>query len=108
MSELEIDDKIFNPISIYSLDISEESIEDFKKMVEREDLPDEVIVDTIEGVFKLNKVKKEFRILKRNHYDQDIFLGYPNDFQIDFQVFLAYKTAKLSGFNVFLENKYSN
>jgi hypothetical protein len=108
MHEIEIDDKIFNPLGIYSIDVSEESIDDFKEMVKRDDLPNEIVVDTIEGVFKLNKDKKEFRILKRNHYDQEIYLGYPNQFQVDFQVFIAYKVAKLSGYNVFLEAKYSN
>jgi hypothetical protein len=108
MIDLDINDTIFNNLNLYSLEIDEQMITDFKEMVSKEDFPDEVIIDITEGVFKINKLKKEFRILKRYHYDQEIYLGYPNEFQIDMQVFIAYKVAKLSGFNVFLEPKYSN
>lgn len=108
MMDIEIDDKIFNPLSLYSVKVEEEMVADFKKMVSSDEFPDEVVIDIVEGVFKINKLKKEFRILKRHSYDAEIYLGYPNDFQIDLQVFIAYKVAKLSGFKVFLENKYSN
>ena len=108
MMDIEIDDKIFNPISLYGIEIDEDMVTDFKEMVESDEFPKEVIVDNVYGTFKVNKEKNEFRILKRNSYDLDIYLRYPNDLQIDMEVFVAYKVAKLSGFNVFLENKYSN
>jgi len=108
MMDIEIDDKIFNPISLYGIKIDDEVVENFKEMVNQDDFPDEVVVDIVQGVFKINKVKKEFRILKRYSYDREIYLGYPSDLQIDLEIFTAYKVAKLSGFEVFLENKYSN
>jgi len=102
------DSMMFENIDIYKIEISDESVFKFKKQIFDDDLPNEYVVDLLEFVFKVNKSKKEFRILKRNYYDTEVFLGYPNKHQVDFATFTAYKTAMKAGFKVFLENKYSN
>jgi hypothetical protein len=108
MMDIEIDDKIFNPLSLYSVHIHEKMITDFKRQVSRDDFPNEFVLELVEGRFKINKVKKEFRILERFKCGDFEDTPYTNDFEIELQVFIAYKVAKLSAFNVFLEPKYSN
>ena len=103
-----VDNMIFNNIAFYGMEITEEQVENFKRSIFSKDLPDEYVVDSVEFVFKVNKIKNEFRILKRHYYDTSIFLGYPNAQQIDYTAFVAYKMAHKAGLNVFLEKKYSN
>jgi hypothetical protein len=108
MIDMEVDDKIFNPLGLYTVHIHDKMIRDFKKQVSREDFPEEFVLDLVEGKFKINKVKKEFRILERYKYSDIDDSQFIHDFEIELQVFIAYKVAKLSGFKVFLEPKYSN
>lgn len=103
-----VDDKIFDPLGLYTVHIHDEMIEQFKEQVNREDFPEEFVLDLVEGRFKINKVKKEFRILQRFKCGDVDDSPYAHDFEIELQVFIAYKVAKLSGFKVFLESKYSN
>ena len=109
MIELEINDTIFNSLDILSIKIELDVIKDFIEVINRDTMPDEFVLDSIEGTFKINKLKKEFRILKRNYYSKrKIALGFPNDYSVDIQVCVAYKVAQASGFKVFLEPKYLN
>lgn len=103
-----VDDKIFNPLGLYTVHIHDEMVEQFLEQVDSEEFPEEYIFDLAEGRFKINKVKREFRILER--YKCGDFKGspYSHDFEIELQVLIAYKVAKLSGFKVFVEPKYSN
>ena len=103
-----VDDLMFDNIEIYKLEITEEEVFRFKKQIFNDDLPNEYVIDLLEFTFKVNKIKKEFRILKRHYYDTEVYIGYPNKQQVDYTTFSAYKTAMKAGFQVFLENKYSN
>jgi hypothetical protein len=102
------EDMIFNNIAFYGMEITEEQVENFRNQIFSEDLSDEYVVDSLEFVFKVNKSKNEFRILKRYYYETDVYVGRPTPQQIDYVVFTAYKLAHRAGLNVFLENKYSN
>jgi histidinol phosphatase-like PHP family hydrolase len=101
-------DCIFDDLFLYGMDIPEEMVDDFKEKALSDEMPEEYIVDTDEVVFKIHKEKKELRILKRKYYDQDVFLGMPSKSKVDFVTMRIYKVGIRAGFNVFLENKYSN
>jgi hypothetical protein len=103
-----MDDKIFKNIDVYNFDVTDEQVFKFKTETLDKKLPNEYIVESFVGFFKVNKSKKEFRILKRKYYNYLDFLNYPKDEDIDNAIFITYKVAIKSGFKVFLESKYSN
>jgi hypothetical protein len=101
-------DCIFDDLFLYGMEIPEEMVEEFRDKALSDDMPEEYIVDTDEVVFKINKQKKELRLLQRKHYEQDVFLGMPSKQKVDFVAMRVYKVGIRAGFKVFLENKYSN
>lgn len=102
------DDLICCDLSFLAYKVRREDVSTFIQKANDKFLPDEYIFETLEGFFKINKVKKEFRILKRKQYDDLLFLGYPNKSKVDLEIMKIYKIAKRAGFKVFLENKFSN
>ena len=102
------EDLMFKNINIYQMKITQQRIDDFMAMVIDEDFPNEYTLDLPEFSFKVNQSKKEFRILKRNYRTAINSLGYMNDTQVDFCVYISYMTAIKSGFTAFLENKFNN
>jgi len=100
---------MFDNLSFYGMKVKKRDIELFKKRALSPELPDEYVFETLEGIFKINKIKKEFRVLKRNYFFDELdMLNHPNKQQIDFQVFMIYRIALRAGFKVYLENKFSN
>lgn len=96
-----IEDKIFDSIAIYRFDVEMEDILKFRETLSSVNLPNEITFETKEGIFKINKKKKTFRILHRKYY--------PNkSFESDFVVMSMFKIALWSGYDCFLEDKYSN
>ena len=102
------DDMFFGSLEFYNYRVTKYDIDYFKMMALRNDLPSEYVVESTEGFFKVNKDKCEFRILRKKSYDNYIYKGYPTDEEINFKIMVIYKSAKKVGFNIFLENKYSN
>ena len=84
-------------------------IEEFKRLSTSSNLPDEYTFESLEAIIKINRIKMEFRILKRKYYSKEnIMRGYPSNIDVDLSILMAYKIAKESGFKVFLEPKYMN
>jgi hypothetical protein len=102
------EDLMFNNINIYQIEITQQRVNEFMDMVLDEEMPNEYTLDLPEFSFKVNQSKKEFRILKRNYGCCKIEIGYLNDAQIDFCVYISYMTAIKSGFTAYLENKFNN
>jgi hypothetical protein len=99
---------IFGNLHHLALPIHDKMIEEFHRVHEQEFEEDEFIIDSLEGFFKVNRIKKEFRILKRKYYDPEIYLGYPSNDEIDRAICILYKVAIKSGYKVFLESKFLN
>ena len=103
------DELMFDNLSLYGMKVKKSDIELFKKRALAPDLPEDYIFETLEGIFKINKTKKEFRVLKRKYFSDELsIIGLPNRQQIDYQIFLIYRIALRAGFKVYLENKFSN
>ena len=97
---------IFECLNDFKFEVDSNDIERFKKTMTTKDLPNEFIFETNEGIFKVNKSKKEFRIIERHYYPSGI--GFPSDEQIEYTIMAMYKIASWSGYKVFLDPKYSN
>ncbi len=105
-----MDDFIFGNLSFYSLTLNKEDNELFLREIMSKRVPDVFLFHCDGGTFKVDKVKKEFRIIKRNYYHPFIyrFNNLPTNEDIDLSIMVAYKIAKEAGFKVFLDPKYSN
>ena len=98
-----IDDIIFLNLEFGMYDVTADDIRIFLEAVDSDCMPDCFYFETEEGWFKINRPKKEFRILKRKeHKNMD------KNFECDFTIMAMYKVAKRSGYKCFLENKYMN
>jgi hypothetical protein len=96
-----VEDKIFDCIAMYRFDVELDDINKFREALCNESLPNVIIFETKEGVFKVNRKKKSFRILHRKYY--------PNkSLESDFVLMSMFKIALWSGYECFLESKYSN
>jgi hypothetical protein len=103
-----MEDLICKSLDMLKISIDKEDIELFEYAVSRDGMPNEFTFESTQGYFKVNVNKKEFRILKRNHYGELVLLGYPTDAEIDKEIAFIWKLACRSGYKVYLENKYSN
>ena len=103
-----MEDMICKDIELYKIEVEKEDVEVFKFAVNQKGMPDVFTFESLQGYFKIDKIKKEFRILKRKSYGDLTIIGCPTDTQIDEEIAFIWKVACRSGFKVFLENKYSN
>jgi hypothetical protein len=101
-----IDDKIFSTLLLHGFNVEDEDIERFHKVMNTRGLPSEFIFETQEGVFKVNRKRKEFRIVKRKYFEFNGRVVLPQE--IDYTIMAMYKIASWSGYKVFLDEKYSN
>lgn len=99
-------DTIFETIIDFKFEVDKDDIDRFIQTMSVKDLPNEFVFQTNEGVFKVNRNKKEFRILERHYYPKGV--GFPSDEQVEYTLMAMYKIASWSGFKVFLDPKYSN
>lgn len=97
------EDIIFMSLEFGMYDVTQEDIKIFLRAVDSDDMPDCFFFETAEGWFKINRPKKEFRILKRKEHK-----SIDKRFECDFTIMAMYKVAKRSGYKCYLENKYMN
>ena len=103
------DDLIFGNLAFYSAKANINEAKEFKRVALSKHLPDEYCFEGIQCVIKINKIKRQFRIMSRKYYThEECMLGYPSKMDVDIDTMMAFKIAKLAGFEVFLEPKYSN
>jgi len=103
-----ITEDFFLPMDFFKFEVSKKDIEIFKEATLDCSKPNEFILETLSGMFKIKQDERVFIILMRK-YDYTL----PEDLdesieEIDSQVMIIYKIAMKSGFKVFLEHKYSN
>ena len=97
------EDTIFMSLEFGMYDVTKEDIKIFLEAVDGSNMPDSFYFETEEGWFKINRPRREFRILKRKEY-----LRSDKNFECDFTIMAMYKVAKRSGYKCYLENKYMN
>ena len=110
MIQMEMDDFIFGNLDFYCLNINMEDSELFLETIMSNELPDVFNFHCDGGTFKVDRINKEFRIVKRNYnhpFNYEYF-DLPTNETIDLSVMVAYKIAQGAGFKVFLDPKYSN
>ena len=102
-------DLLIDDLTTINLKISLENIQSFLNMVDDNDLPPIFSVDVDEGIFKFDRIRKQLFLLKRfsyrNHYNSH---KYKSDYEIDLTILRFMKTAKLSGYKIYFEQKFSN
>jgi hypothetical protein len=102
-------DFMFGSIDFLSVEPHPREAREFYKFATSSLLPDEYTFETPSAIIKINKEKLEFRILKRKYYSEDsVKNGFPSKLEVDMEIIIAYKIAKMAGFDVFLEPKYMN
>jgi hypothetical protein len=103
-----ITEDFFCPMDIFSYKVSKKEIANFKKAALDSYKPNEYILETNDGMFKITQDERVFMILMRKYeYTIPEEMDYDID-EIDSNVMMIFKIAKSSGFKVFLEQKYSN
>jgi hypothetical protein len=98
-----IEDKIFTSLQFGLFKVTKKDIQQFLDAISYKTLADVFVFETDEGFFKVDKVNKVFRVLKRKEKPTK-----EEQMESDFTVMAMYKIAKRSGFKCFLENKYMN
>lgn len=101
-----VDDKIFSTLLVMGFDVTQDDIDRFNDVMSSRALPNSFVFETEEGVFKINRKRKEFRIVKRKYFQVNDKIVLPE--QIDYTIMAMYKIACWSGYKVFLDEKYSN
>ena len=95
-----MEDLFCGKLSYLKIEVSSNDVTFFLDSIMDEDLPEDFMFEVDEGIIKINRLKKEFRILKRNVTN--------NPCDADIQMMIVMKIAKRAGFKLFLEPKYSN
>jgi hypothetical protein len=98
-----IDDKIFVSLDFQRFQVTSKDISKFLDAIQKNTNSNVFVFETDEGFFKVDKVNRVFRVLKRK---EKFSLEQYHD--SDFVVMAMYKIAKRSGFKCYLENKYMN
>lgn len=103
-----ITEDFFFPMDFFKFEVSKKDIEIFKEATLDCTKPNEYVLETVDGMFKINQDEKIFIILMRK-YDYTL----PEEMEesiedIDSSIMMIYKIAMKSGFKVYLEQKYSN
>tara|TARA_R110000868_G_scaffold101361_6_gene279116 strand:- start:686 stop:979 length:294 start_codon:yes stop_codon:yes gene_type:complete len=95
-----IEDNIFFCLDCLSVEVSEEDVSNFEKAIYDCTFPNLVILNFDEAKIKLDKINKEFRIIKRNKTS--------NQYESDMLLVATIKVAIKLGFKIYLEPKFSN
>jgi hypothetical protein len=99
-----VDDKIFMNINYPYLSVTKDDIEIFNRsVIENTGLPECFTFETADGYFKIDRVNKIFKILKRKEKETQ-----QAQHDSDVVVMMLYKIAKRCGYKCSLENKYMN
>jgi hypothetical protein len=98
-----VEDKIFMSLDFWVYKVTNKDIAMFLDAIDHKRMPDAFMFETTEGWFKVNRIKKEFRILKRKEHSD-----FEKSLESDVTIMAMYKTAKRSGYKCFLETKYMN
>lgn len=103
------DDLMFGSLAYLSAEPNPREVKEFRKVATSSSLPQEYTFESLQAIIKVNRIKMEFRVLQRKYYsNESIKRGYPSRLDVDIDTMMAYKIAKLAGFEVFLEPKYMN
>lgn len=95
-----IEQKIFENLNNLFVRVTRRDAENFIDAVSNENLPDVILLNVEEGKIKIDRVKKEFRILERRVTS--------NPEYSEMLLATAIKVACKSGYSIYLEPKYSN
>jgi hypothetical protein len=95
------DDFLFYELNYLDVEVTETDIVLFIDNLLNNEYPNEFIIDVVEFKFKVNKEKRQFRIVERNYNGNNVR-------QVDFAVCRALKIASYSDFEIFLDPKYCN
>jgi len=95
-----IEDNIFYCLDCLSVQVSDEDVSNFEKAIYDITFPNLVILNFDEAKIKLDKINKEFRIIKRNKST--------NQYESDMLLVATIKVAIKLGFKLYLEPKFSN
>jgi hypothetical protein len=95
-----IEDNIFYCLDCLSVQVSDEDVSNFEKAIYDITFPNLVILNFDEAKIKLDKINKEFRIIKRNKTT--------NQYESDMLLVATIKVAIKLGFKLYLEPKFSN
>jgi hypothetical protein len=98
-----VDDKIFVNLEQWNFRVTKEDIGLFNSAMENPSLPESFAFETEDAYFKIDKVNKVFRILRRKEKSTK-----EAQHHSDMNVMVLYKIAKRSGYKCYLENKYMN
>lgn len=102
-------DLIIDDISLMAVKVDKDSVKGMQQIAVDDSLPNEFSFEGVEGKFKINRRKKEFRVLFRNSFSSHPFSHLlPSDQDIDFTILKSIKIAIGAGYKVFLEPKFSN
>ena len=95
--------------TILNYRVTKADVRKFKERMLDEDQPNEFYIESIDGIFRVNKEKMLFSVLCRNYgaYDSKM-KRYLQDGEIDFQIIRLCKVATRAGLEFLLENKYMN
>ena len=95
-----IEDNIFYCLDCLSVQVSDEDVSNFEKAIYDITFPNLAILNFDEAKIKLDKINKEFRIIKRNKTT--------NQYESDMLLVATIKVAIKLGFKLYLEPKFSN
>jgi hypothetical protein len=98
-----IDDKIFISLAFELYEVTPKDISLFLEALDQQKMPDSFYFETQEAIFKINKIKREFRVIARTPHN-----NFEENLDADLTIMAMYKTAKRSGYKCFLETKYMN
>ena len=98
----------FFPLDFFKYEVSKKDIDRFKEAALDYSKPNEYILETQDGMFKIIQDQKIFMVVMRK-YNYTL----PEEIEetieeIDYSIMMIYKIALKSGFKVYLEQKYSN
>jgi hypothetical protein len=98
-----IDDKIFISLAFELYEVTPKDIALFLEALDQQKMPDSFYFETKDAIFKINKIKREFRVIARKPQKD-----FEKSLDSDLTIMAMYKTAKMSGYKCFLETKYMN
>lgn len=103
-----ITEDFFFPLDYFKYEVSENDVNRFKEAALDYSKPNEFILESQDGMFKIIQDEKIFMIVMRK-YNYTLLEEIEESIEeIDYSIMMIYKIAMKSGFKVFLEQKYSN
>jgi hypothetical protein len=98
-----VQDKIFMSLDYGVYRVTNRDIAMFLNAIDHDKMPDSFVFETTEGIFKVDRKIKVFRIVMRKQ-QKDL----ESSIEADLTIMAMYKTAKRSGYKCYLEIKYMN